>query len=616
MENNTPAEKQLVEVHQATVRFAGDSGDGMQLVGTEFTELSSLVGNAIRSIPDYPAEIRAPAGTPGGVSGYQLNFADEEVSTPGDAPYVLVAMNPAALKVNLGIIQKGGIIILNTDEFTPSNLAKAGFESNPLEDGSLKDYQVVPVPMTKLNEEATKDSGLPPRQRARCKNFFALGITLWLYDRPMQPVLEWMMRKFGSKPEVLAANAAALRAGYNFANTTELLRVHYRIAPAKLPRGRYRRVNGNEAVVLGLVAAACKAARPLIYASYPITPASEILHELATHKHYDVRTIQCEDEIAAACTALGASYAGCIGVTGTSGPGLALKAETLGLAVMTELPLVVVDVQRAGPSTGLPTKSEQADLLMAVHGRHGEAPAVVLAPASPSDCFWTAYEAVRLAVKYMTPVIVLSDGFLANSSEAFAIPDIDKLSPITIPPLPAKEEFAPYRRDPETLARPWAPPGTEGYQHRIGGLEKQDVTGNVSYDGANHEKMVHLRRQKIEGIARDLPPARIEGDPEGDLLLVGWGSTQGAIKAAVRAARAEGHKVSQLHLRYLNPLQSNVEDILRRFRRILVPENNLGQLCQLLRSRFLVDARPFSGMKARPFLIREIRNAIEEALKS
>lgn len=616
MENNTPAGKQLVEVHQATVRFAGDSGDGMQLVGTEFTELSSLVGNAIRSIPDYPAEIRAPAGTPGGVSGYQLNFADEEVSTPGDAPYVLVAMNPAALKVNLGIIQKGGIIILNTDEFTPSNLAKAGFESNPLEDGSLKDYQVVPVPMTKLNEEATKDSGLPPRQRARCKNFFALGITLWLYDRPMQPVLEWMMRKFGSKPEVLAANAAALRAGYNFANTTELLRVHYRIAPAKLPRGRYRRVNGNEAVVLGLVAAACKAARPLIYASYPITPASEILHELATHKHYDVRTIQCEDEIAAACTALGASYAGCIGVTGTSGPGLALKAETLGLAVMTELPLVVVDVQRAGPSTGLPTKSEQADLLMAVHGRHGEAPAVVLAPASPSDCFWTAYEAVRLAVKYMTPVIVLSDGFLANSSEAFAIPDIDKLSPITIPPLPAKEEFAPYRRDPETLARPWAPPGTEGYQHRIGGLEKQDVTGNVSYDGANHEKMVHLRRQKIEGIARDLPPARIEGDPEGDLLLVGWGSTQGAIKAAVRAARAEGHKVSQLHLRYLNPLQSNVEDILRRFRRILVPENNLGQLCQLLRSRFLVDARPFSGMKARPFLIREIRNAIEEALKS
>ncbi|RME92330.1 MAG: 2-oxoacid:acceptor oxidoreductase subunit alpha, partial [Verrucomicrobia bacterium] len=563
-----------------------------------------------------PAEIRAPAGTPGGVSAYQLNFADEEVSTPGDAPYVLVAMNPAALKVNLGIVQKGGIIILNTDEFTPANLAKAGFETNPLEDGSLKDFQVVPVPMTKLNDEATKDSGLPPRQRARCKNFFALGITLWLYDRPMQPVLEWMMRKFGSKPQVLAANAAALRAGYNFANTSELLRVHYRVAPAKLPRGRYRRVNGNEAVMLGLVAAACKAGRPLIYASYPITPASEILHELAAHKHYDVRTIQCEDEIAAACAALGASYAGCIGATGTSGPGLALKAETLGLAVMTELPLVVVDVQRAGPSTGLPTKSEQADLLMAMHGRHGEAPAVVLAPGSPGDCFWMAYEAVRLAVKYMTPVIVLSDGFLANSSEAFPIPDTDKLPPITVPPLPPKEEFAPYRRDPETLVRPWAPPGTEGYQHRIGGLEKQDVTGNVSYDGDNHEKMVNLRRRKVEGIARDLPPAKVEGDPEGELLLVGWGSTEGAIKAAVRAARAEGHSVSHLHLRYLNPLQPNVGEILRRFRRILVPENNLGQLCGLLRSRFLVDARPFSGMKGRPFLIREIRNAIEEALKS
>lgn len=615
MQINDAAGKELREVSQATVRFAGDSGDGMQLVGTQFADLSSLVGNAIRTIPDFPAEIRAPAGSLGGVSGYQLNFADEEVSTPGDAPYVLVAMNPAALEVNLRDVQTGGIIILNTDEFNEANLTKARYESNPLEDDSLTDYQVIPVPMTRLNDEATKDSELPSKDRARCKNFFALGVTLWLYDRPMQPVLEWLMLKFGRKPAVLAANAQSLRAGYNFANTTELMRVHYHVAPAKLPKGRYRRVNGNEAAAMGLVVAACQAGRPLVYASYPITPASEILQELSRHKNFDVRTVQCEDEIAACCAALGASFAGCIGTTGTSGPGLALKAEALGLGVMTELPLVLVNVQRAGPSTGLPTKTEQADLLMALHGRHGEAPAVVLAPNSPGDCFWMSYEAVRLATKYMTPVLVLSDGFLANSAEAFAIPDVKDLPDIAVPSVPENEPgFAPYRRDPNTMSRPWAVPGTAGLQHRIGGLEKLEVTGAVSYDGANHARMIEQRDRKIAGIANDIPPAKIEGDESGDLLLVGWGSTYGAIKAAVRAARAEGHSVSHLHLRYLNPLPRGLGEALKRFRKVLVPENNLGQLCSVLRCQFLVDAQPLPSMEGRPFLIREIRNAIEEAL--
>lgn len=615
MQINDAAGKELREVNQATVRFAGDSGDGMQLVGTQFADLSSLVGNAIRTIPDFPAEIRAPAGSLGGVSGYQLNFADEEVSTPGDAPYVLVAMNPAALQVNLRDVQTGGIIILNTDEFTEANLTKARYEQNPLEDESLVDYQIVPVPMTRLNDEATKTSELPGRERARCKNFFALGITLWLYDRPMQPVLEWLMRKFGKNPPVMAANADSLRAGYNYANTTELMRVHYHVAPAKLPKGRYRRVNGNEAAALGLVAASCQAGRPLVYASYPITPATEILQELSRHKNFDVRTIQCEDEIAACCAALGASFTGCIGATGTSGPGLALKAESLGLAVMTELPLVLMNVQRAGPSTGLPTKTEQADLLMALHGRHGEAPAVVLAPSSPGDCFWMAYEAVRLATKYMTPVLVLSDGFLANSAEAFAIPEVSSLPTIAVPPVPDNQpDFAPYRRDPTTLARPWATPGTAGLQHRIGGLEKQETTGAVSYDGVNHRRMIDQRDRKIAGIANDIPTVKVEGDESGDLLMVGWGSTCGAIQAAVRAARAEGQSVSHLHLRYLNPLPRGLGEALKRFRKVLVPENNLGQLCSVLRSKFLVDAQPLSGMEGRPFLIREIRNAIEDAL--
>jgi 2-oxoglutarate/2-oxoacid ferredoxin oxidoreductase subunit alpha len=612
-----PPTKPLQEIHQATVRFAGDSGDGMQLVGSQFADLSSLVGNAIRTQPDFPSEIRAPAGSLAGVSGYQLNFADEEVTTPGDSPYVLVAMNPAALKVNLPEVQPGGILIVNQDEFTETNLAKAQYPCNPLEDDSLAGYRLVPIPMTRLNDEATRHAKLPGRDRARCKNFFALGVVLWLYDRPLQPLLEWLMRKFRNKLPVMAANGAALRAGYNFANTTELFRVHYRIAPARLAPGRYRRLNGNEAAALGLVAAAHRAQRTLVYASYPITPASEILHELSLHKEFDVRTLQCEDEIAACCAALGASFAGAIGVTGTSGPGLALKIEAIGLAVMTELPLVVINVQRAGPSTGMPTKTEQADLLMALYGRHGESPLVVLAAASPADCFPMAFEAVRLATKYMTPVILLTDSFLANSAEAFPVPDPDQLPSLHIPsPSPNHPDFAPYRRDLNTLARPWAIPGTEGLEHRIGGLEKQDVTGLVTYDADNHQHMVNLRARKIEGIAQDIPPAHVDGDPQGDLLLVGWGSTHGAITAAVKLARAEGHAVSHVHLRHLSPLPRNLGQILHSFRHVLVPENNLGQLTQILRSRYLVDAIPFPKVEGRPFLIRELRNAIEEYIRS
>lgn len=608
--------KQFVEVQQATVRFAGDSGDGMQLVGSQFADIASLMGNAIRSIPDFPSEIRAPVGTLAGVSGYQLNFGDEEISTPGDSPFVLVAMNPAALKVSLPDVQPGGIIIVNQDEFTPANLAKARFAANPLEDGSLAGYRVIPVAITQMNEEATRPSGLSGSQRARCKNFFALGIVLWLYDRRVQPVLEWLMAKFRKTPDVMAANGASLRAGYNFANTTELFRVHYRVAPAQLPKGRYRRVTGNEALALGCIAAAHQTERCLVYASYPITPASEVLHELSRHKEFDVRVIQCEDEIAACCAAIGASFAGAVGATGTSGPGLALKTEALGLAVMTELPLVVINVQRAGPSTGMPTKTEQADLNMALYGRHGEAPLVVLAPATPADCFPMAFEAVRLATRYMTPVILLSDSFLANSAEALAIPDPDQLPDLRVAaPTQDTPNFAPYRRDAKTLARPWAAPGTPGLEHRIGGLEKEDVTGVVTYDAANHRRMVGLRARKIAGIADDIPPAKVEGAPAGDLLVVSWGSTYGAIAAAVKQAQAEGRAVSHLHLRHLNPLPRGAEQAMRAFRQVLVPENNAGQLSAYLRSQFSVPIQPLTKFEGRPFLIREIRQAIEETLK-
>lgn len=609
--------RQLLEVRESTVRFSGDSGDGMQLVGVQFADLASLSGCAIHTIPDFPSEIRAPAGSLAGVSGYQMRFGDQTITTPGDSPYVLVAMNPAALKVSLPELQRSGIVIVNTDDFTPGNLTKAGYSANPLEDGTLEGYRLIAVAMSQLTYEATASTGLSSSERERCKNFLALGLVLWLYDQPMQPLLEWLMKKFSKTPAIMAANGASLRAGYNFANTAELFRVHYRVAPAELPKGRYRRVTGNEAAALGLIAASCRANRPIVYASYPITPASDILHELSARKEFDVRVIQCEDEIAACCAALGASFAGALGTTGTSGPGLALKAEAMGLAVMTELPLVVINVQRAGPSTGMPTKTEQADLLMGLHGRHGEAPMPVLAAATPADCFWMAFEAMRLATKYMTPVLLLSDSFIANSAEAFAIPSSDSLPDLQVSS-PSKEDaktFAPYRRNPETLARPWATPGTEGLEHRIGGLEKQDGTGMVTYDAENHRKMVELRARKIAGIANDIPPVKVEGPPGGGLLVIGWGSTYGAIAAAVRQARAEGHEVAHLHLRYLNPLPHGLGNALRCYRRILVPENNLGQLASILRSLYQTEIISLPKVEGRPFLIREIRNSIEKLLQ-
>ena len=544
-----PAKRNLVQVHQATVRFAGDSGDGMQLVGSQFADLSSIVGNVICTMPDYPSEIRAPAGSLAGVSGYQLNFGGQDVTTPGDAPFVLIAMNPAALKVNLAELQPGGVIVANEDEFTPDNLEKARYASNPLEDGSLQGVNVIRVAMSRLNEEAVKDSGLSRAQCARCRNFFALGIALWLYDRPIQPALEWLMKKFKKTPDVMAANGASLRAGLNYANTAELFRVHYQVLQADLPKGRYRRVTGNEAVAIGLVAGACRAGRPLVYASYPITPASEIFHELSQLKEYDVRAVQAEDEIAACCAAVGAAFAGAIGATGTSGPGLALKTEALGLAVMTELPLVAIDVQRSGPSTGMPTKTEQGDLLMANFGRHGESPLVVLALATPADGFHMAFEAVRLATKYMTPVLLLSDSYLANCAEPMRVPDAESLPDIAVHTQVVPSEFAPYRRDPQTLARPWVVPGMPGMEHRIGGLEKEDVTGMVTYDAQNHQRMVNLRAGKIAGIAADIPLAEVTGEDQGELLIVGWGSTYGAIAAAVDELQRAGHSVSHLHLR-------------------------------------------------------------------
>jgi len=614
--NTAAAEKELLQIKQATVRFAGDSGDGMQLVGNQFADIASVVGNIISSLPDYPSEIRAPAGSLGGVSGYQLNFGSDAVTTPGDAPYVLVAMNPAALKVNLPELQRGGIVLVNEDEFTDVNLRKAEYDANPLEGDALGDYRVIPVPMTRLTIEAVKDTGLPRRDWARCKNFFALGLMMWLYDRPLQPLLEWMMKKFAKNREVMAANGASLRAGYNFANTAELFRVYYRVAAAKQRPGRYRRVTGNEAAALGCLVAAARCRRTLTYASYPITPASEILHELSKHKEFDVRTIQAEDEIAACCAAIGASFAGSIGVTGTSGPGLALKIEAIGLGVMTELPLVVIDVQRAGPSTGMPTKTEQADLLMALDGRPGECPLVVLAAASPADCFHTAFEAVRLATKYMTPVLMLSDSFLANGAEPLLIPAADELPDLTPPPIPPLTSFKPYGRDPETLARPWVPPGTPGFEHRIGGLEKQDGTGAVSYDADNHRQMVTLRAKKVDGIARDIPPAEVAGPDAGLLLVVGWGSTYGAIAGAVSELRQEGRPVAHLHLRHLHPLPANTEQTLARYERILVPENNAGHLKAALQRRFVRPIVGLSKIEGRPFLIREIRSAIEEELDS
>ncbi|MBI4379963.1 MAG: 2-oxoacid:acceptor oxidoreductase subunit alpha [candidate division NC10 bacterium] len=605
---------QLEELDAVTIRFAGDSGDGMQLTGTQFTATSAIIGNDISTLPDFPAEIRAPAGSLPGVSGYQLNFSSHDIRTPGDEPNVLVAMNPAALKMNLKDLEPGGILVVNTDAFVESNLRKAAYETNPLEDGSLSGYRVFKLPITSLTMGALEEAKLPHKQMERCKNFYALGLMYWLFDRPLEPTLKWIDQKFSKMPEVALANKLAVKAGYNYAETTEIFTTHYRVVKSDMKPGKYRNITGNEATAIGFIAASQLAGRPLYYGSYPITPASDVLHELSTHKNFGVKTFQAEDEIAAVGAALGAAFAGNLGLTGTSGPGLALKSEFIGLAVMTELPIVIIDVQRGGPSTGLPTKTEQADLLQVMFGRNSECPVAVVAPATPSDCFSMAIEAFRIAIKYMTPVVYLSDGYLGNGSEPWEIPSIESLPRIEVKFRTEKAGFYPYLRDERTLARPWAIPGTPGLEHRIGGLEKQHITGNVNYDPDNHDFMVRLRAEKVARIAQDIPLLEVSGEPEGKVLVLGWGSTHGAITTATEQLRAKGTSVSSAHLRYLNPFPRNLGEVLSRFETVIVPELNLGQLALLVRARFLVDAISFSKVKGLPFKVSEIVKKINEYL--
>jgi 2-oxoglutarate ferredoxin oxidoreductase subunit alpha len=609
------AEKLFEELETVTIRFAGDSGDGMQLTGTQFTNTSAVLGNDISTLPDFPAEIRAPAGSLPGVSGFQLNFSSQDIRTPGDQPNVLVAMNPAALKVNLDDLEDGGTIIINKDEFTKENLKKAAYATNPLEDGSLKGYRVHQLPITTLNMNALKDQvTLSRKEMDRCKNFFALGVLYWLYDRPMDATLKWIQAKFSKLPEVAKANEIVLRTGYNFADTTEVFTTHFTVKKAVIAPGKYRKITGNEATAIGFVAASQLSGRPLFYGSYPITPASDILHELSRHKNFGVKTFQAEDEIAAVCSAIGASFVGHIGLTGTSGPGVALKQEAIGLAVMTELPLVIVNVQRGGPSTGLPTKTEQADLFQAVWGRNGECPAIVIAPSTPGDCFHMAIEAVRLSFKYMTPVFYLSDGYLANGAEPWRVPNIEDLPEIKINFVNDPTNFMPYGRDEETLSRPFAIPGTPGLEHRIGGIEKEHLTGNVNYDPENHHFMVKLRQEKVDRAANDIPLLDIFGEKTGKVLVLGWGSTFGSITSAVEKLQREGKSVSSAHLRYLNPFPKNLGEVLSGFETVIIPEMNLGQLATMIRAKYLVDAIAFSKVKGRPFQIREIVQKVEEYL--
>ncbi len=602
------------DLDRVTIRFAGDSGDGMQLTGTQFTTAAAVFGNDISTLPDYPAEIRAPAGSIPGVSGFQISFSSSDIHTPGDAPDVLVAMNPAALKANVKDLLPGGAIIVNSDAFTPANLAKASYAASPLGDDSLKAFKVFEVPVSTLNARALEGLDMTSKQVDLTKNFFALGVMFWLYGRTTDTTLAWIAEKFGGRPIIAEANRRALNAGYAFGETTEIFHTTYRVGPAKLAPGTYRNITGNEATALGFVAAARLAERPLVYCSYPITPASDILHYLSSWKSYGVRTFQAEDEIAAIGAALGASYGGALGLTGTSGPGLALKTEALGLAVMVELPLVVVDVQRGGPSTGLPTKVEQSDLLQSVFGRNGDSPVPVIAPATPAECFEYALEAARIAFRYMTPVIYLSDTFLANGTEPWRIPEMASLPALKVPNRTDPAGFYPYERDPETLARPWAIPGTPGLEHRIGGLEKLDVLGTVSYDPDNHHRMTLLRAEKVARIARDIPPLEVFGPPEGELLILGWGSTYGAIRSAVERMRANGRSVAHAHLRHLNPFPANTGDVLRAYRHVLIPELNLGQLRQMIRSTYLVDAEGFNLVRGKPFQIGEIQAKAEHVL--
>ena len=602
------------ELERVTIRFAGDSGDGMQLTGNQFTRTAAVFGNDVSTLPDYPAEIRAPAGSLPGVSGFQISFASAEIYTPGDQPDVLVAMNPAALKTNIGDLPAGGALIVNSDAFTANNLKKAGYDTNPLGDGTLKQYNVFDIPISTLNARALEGLEMTSKQVDLTKNFFALGLMFWLYERSMEPTLRWIEQRFANRPVIGEANRRALKAGYAFGETTEMFHTTYKVAPARLPPGTYRNITGNEATALGFVAAAQLARRELVYGSYPITPASDILHALASYKNFGVKTFQAEDEIAAIGSVIGASYGGALGLTASSGPGIALKSEALNLAVMVELPLVVVDVQRAGPSTGMPTKTEQGDLLMAMFGRNSDSPVPIVAPATPADCFETAIEAARLALKYMTPVFYLSDAFLANGAEPWRIPALQEMPDISVANAVDRATFQPYDRNPQTLARPWAIPGTPGLEHRVGGLEKADVTGNVSYDPENHNKMQLLRQEKVAGIAADIPPLEVYGPASGDLIVLGWGSTYGAIRSATERLQAEGWSVAHAHLRHLNPLPANTEDVLRRFKHVLVPEINLGQLALLLRARYLIDVVGFNRMRGKPFRIAEIKQAAEELL--
>ena len=625
-----PASRKFQEVESVTIRFAGDSGDGMQLAGTQFTNVSAVLGNDIATFPDFPAEIRAPAGTLAGVSGFQVHFASTEIHTPGDTLNCLVVMNPAALKTNLRDLEAGGILIVNADSFGANDLKKAKYAVNPLEDGSLKGYRVIRVSIDKLNREAVKECNLTPKDADRCKNFFALGLVYWMFERPMDGTLKYIKDKFAKKLDVLEANTRSLKAGYNYGDTVEVMPVQYRVAKAKMKPGLYRKITGNEALAMGLLAAAQLAEKQLVYSGYPITPASDILHHLTDMKNFGVKTLQAEDEIAAVGIAIGAAYGGAIGVTGTSGPGICLKAEAIGLAVMTELPLVIIDVQRGGPSTGLPTKTEQADLLQVMFGRNGECPAAVVAPRSPGDCFDMAFEAIRIATEFMTPTFLLSDGYIANGAEPWPIPDIAKLPKITIthptgPNAAATNgqthengagepgTFLPYKRN-ENLVRPWAVPGTPGLEHRIGGIEKQDGTGNVNYDGHNHEHMVKTRARKVANIALTIPDLEVEGDQEGDLLVIGWGGTYGSITTAVQRARKKGRKIGQVHFRYLNPFPKNTGDVFTKFKKFLVPELNSGQLLLLLRAQFLIPAEGFNKVQGRPFYVSELEEAIEGIL--
>jgi 2-oxoglutarate/2-oxoacid ferredoxin oxidoreductase subunit alpha len=616
------ASRERKALDRLVIRFAGDSGDGMQLTGDRFTSASALFGNDLATLPEFPAEIRAPAGTLAGVSAFQVHISDHDITTPGDAPNVLVAMNPAALRAELHRLEDGGTVIVNVDTFDERNLAKAGYADNPLTDGSLDRYTVYEVPMTSLTKEAVVPAGVKPRDADRSKNFFALGLVTWMYNRPVDTTLDWIEEKFGKNPMVHQANVLAFKAGHAFGETAELFDHTYEVMPAPHEPGTYTNINGNTALAWGLIAASQLAELPLFLGSYPITPASDILHELSKHKNFGVRTLQAEDEIAGIGSALGAAFGGHIGITTTSGPGVALKSETMGLAVSLELPLVIIDIQRGGPSTGLPTKTEAADLLLAMYGRHGESPVPIVAASTPSDCFDAAIEAVRIALEYRTPVILLSDGYLANGTEPWRLPDVASLPTITVEfaaepnhtNAEGDPEYWPYLRDPETLARSWAVPGTDGLMHRIGGIEKEDGSGNISYDPANHGRMVALRAAKVAGIAASIPPVEVVGDPDADLLVLGWGSTWGAIATAIERARGEGRKVAQVHLRHLNPFPPNLGEILSRHRKILVPEMNLGQLSRLVRAEFLVDARSVNKVEGTPFTAAELHAAITGAL--